>query len=29
MPSAAINGVNLYYEVHGEGEPLILRAGYP
>ena len=29
MPSAAINGVNLYYELHGDsGEPLVLVHGY-
>lgn len=27
MPSTIINGVNLYYECHGEGEPLMLIAG--
>ncbi len=29
MPFAAVNGVNLYYELHGEsGEPLVLVHGY-
>jgi pimeloyl-ACP methyl ester carboxylesterase len=29
MPFAAINGVNLYYELHGdEGDPLVLVHGY-
>jgi pimeloyl-ACP methyl ester carboxylesterase len=29
MPTASINGVELYYEVHGErGEPLVLVHGY-
>ena len=27
MPSIQVNGVNLYYEVHGAGEPLMLVAG--
>jgi pimeloyl-ACP methyl ester carboxylesterase len=27
MPFAACNGVNLYYEVHGAGEPLLLVMG--
>lgn len=27
MPFAKINGVNIYYEVHGEGEPVILLNG--
>jgi pimeloyl-ACP methyl ester carboxylesterase len=27
VPSTIINGVNLYYECHGEGEPLMLIAG--
>lgn len=27
MPSATINGVDLYYECHGKGEPLMLIAG--
>ncbi|RME07702.1 MAG: alpha/beta fold hydrolase [Anaerolineae bacterium] len=31
MPKVEVNGVNLYYEVTGEGEPLVLIAGlgYP
>lgn len=28
MPFAKINGINLYYEVHGEGTPLLLVGGY-
>jgi pimeloyl-ACP methyl ester carboxylesterase len=27
MPTAKINGVGLYYEIHGKGEPLLLIAG--
>ena len=27
MPDTAVNGVELYYEIHGEGEPLVLVAG--
>jgi pimeloyl-ACP methyl ester carboxylesterase len=27
MPKATVNGIGLYYEVHGRGEPLILTAG--
>lgn len=27
MPVAELNGVQVYYEVHGEGEPLLLIAG--
>jgi len=27
MPYAKINGVNIYYEVHGEGEPVIMLNG--
>jgi 3-oxoadipate enol-lactonase len=27
MPHAKVNGINLYYEVHGEGEPLVLVPG--
>ncbi len=27
MPKAQINGINLFYEVHGEGEPLLLIYG--
>lgn len=27
MPKATVNGIGLYYEIHGRGEPLILAAG--
>lgn len=27
MPIAKINDINMYYEAHGEGEPLILISG--
>ena len=27
MPHEKINGINIYYEVHGEGEPLVLVPG--
>jgi pimeloyl-ACP methyl ester carboxylesterase len=27
MPKAPVNGISLYYEVHGQGEPLILIQG--
>ena len=27
MPYAKVNDVNLYYEIHGEGEPLIIING--
>ena len=27
MPNATANGINLYYETHGQGEPLVLIAG--
>lgn len=27
MPKVQVNGINLYYEVHGEGEPLLLIYG--
>lgn len=27
MPKALVDGINLYYEVHGQGEPLVLVAG--
>ncbi len=27
MPYAKVNGINIYYEVHGEGEPLVLVPG--
>ncbi len=28
MPFANANGINLYYEIHGKGEPLILIGGF-
>lgn len=28
MPTAALNGIELHYEVHGEGTPLVLAHGY-
>lgn len=28
MPNMQINDVNVYYEVHGEGEPLLLIGGF-
>ena len=28
MPKASVNGINLYYQVHGEGEPLVLIQGF-
>jgi 3-oxoadipate enol-lactonase len=28
MPHERINGINLYYELHGDGEPLMLVHGY-
>jgi 3-oxoadipate enol-lactonase len=27
MPKAMVNGINIYYEVHGQGEPLVLTMG--
>jgi len=27
MPKAMVNGINMYYEVHGQGEPLVLIMG--
>src|SRR3954451_22659300 len=27
MPTAEVNGQTLYYEVHGEGEPLVIVMG--
>ncbi len=27
MPQATVNEINMYYEIHGEGEPLLLIAG--
>ena len=28
MPKAAVNGINLYYEVHGKGVPLVMIQGF-
>jgi len=28
MPKAKVNGIEMYYEVHGEGEPLLLLHGF-
>ena len=28
MPKASVNGVNVNYKVHGEGEPLVLIMGF-
>ncbi len=28
MPKAALNGIEIHYEVHGEGTPLVLAHGY-
>jgi 3-oxoadipate enol-lactonase len=28
MPIVKANGINIYYEIHGKGEPLVLIAGY-
>lgn len=28
MPIKLVNGINMYYEVHGEGEPLVLISGF-
>lgn len=28
MPRARVNGVELYYEIHGEGEPVLFHHGY-
>jgi 3-oxoadipate enol-lactonase len=28
MPKANVGGVNMYYEIHGEGEPLLLISGH-
>jgi len=28
MPTAKVGDINIYYEVHGEGEPLVLIMGY-
>jgi pimeloyl-ACP methyl ester carboxylesterase len=27
LPTVAVNGITIYYEIHGEGEPLVLIAG--
>ena len=27
MPYAKVNDINMYYEIHGEGEPLVLISG--
>jgi pimeloyl-ACP methyl ester carboxylesterase len=27
MGKARVNGINLYYEIHGSGEPLLLIMG--
>jgi 3-oxoadipate enol-lactonase len=27
MPTANVNGVDIYYEIHGEGDPIVLIAG--
>ena len=29
MPKAAVNGIEIYYEEHGRGSPLLLLHGYP
>ena len=28
MPKAKVNGINLYYEVHGQGDPLVMIMGF-
>ena len=28
MPKAAVNGINMYYEVHGKGVPLVMIQGF-
>ncbi|MBI4561650.1 MAG: alpha/beta fold hydrolase, partial [Candidatus Rokubacteria bacterium] len=28
MPTATLNGIRLYYEVHGQGAPLVLLHGF-
>lgn len=28
MPKIKVNDINMYYEIHGEGEPLVLIAGF-
>jgi 3-oxoadipate enol-lactonase len=27
MPTVKVNNINIYYEIHGEGEPLVLTGG--
>ena len=27
MPYAKVNDINLYYEIHGEGEPYVILTG--
>ena len=27
MPEVRVNDINMYYEIHGEGEPLVLIMG--
>jgi hypothetical protein len=27
MPKIKVNDINMYYEIHGEGEPLVLIQG--
>ena len=27
MPTVKVNDINMYYELHGEGEPLVLLMG--
>jgi len=27
MPKARVNGIELYYEIHGDGDPLVINAG--
>jgi 3-oxoadipate enol-lactonase len=28
MPKAPVNGINIYYQVHGDGEPLVMVQGF-
>jgi len=28
MPKAKVNDINLYYEIHGKGEPIFFIAGF-
>ena len=28
MPHAHVNGIKMYYELHGQGQPLILLQGF-